>query len=128
MQCGRCKAVKYCSKACQALDWKTGGKAPFSFMTTHKKLCPVFKAANEEFASSEVCGKSLRNYFKWNDQHHPKVDSFFEFEYMVRLGLHKRSDTSFWSRSSYLLGAFENMQTMEVCSSDQSFPVQSRDG
>lgn len=109
MQCSQCKAVKYCSRACQALDWKTGGKAPFSFMTTHKKLCPIFKAAKEEYTTSDICGVSLRNYFKWSDQHHPKVDSFFEYEYMVRLGLHKRSDMSFWSRTSFLLGAFENV-------------------
>eukprot|EP00956_Cyclotella_meneghiniana_P041452 scaffold227870_cov37-Cyclotella_meneghiniana.AAC.1 len=108
MHCSQCKAIKYCSKKCQALDWKSGGKAPFSYVTTHKKLCPVFKAAKEEYASSEICGVSLRKYFEWSDQHHPKVDSFFEFEYMVRLGLHKRSDVSFWARPSQMLGSFEN--------------------
>lgn len=74
MQCGLCRAVKYCSKKCQTHDWKHGGNAPWSFKTTldgtkhtHKKLCPVFKAANEEWHNSRDCGVSLRKYFKWAD-------------------------------------------------------------
>jgi len=30
--CSRCKAVKYCGKACQLKHWKEGG---------HKKICPT---------------------------------------------------------------------------------------
>lgn len=30
LNCGRCKAAQYCSKECQAKDWKTGG---------HKEIC-----------------------------------------------------------------------------------------
>lgn len=106
-QCAQCKSVKYCSKSCQKLDWKEGGKAPFCYRK-HQQLCPIMKEANEEFNSSEDKGVGLRKYFKWSDQHHPKVGSFFENEYLIRLGLNKQSDTSFWSAPHPLLGSFEN--------------------
>ena len=109
MQCTQCKAVKYCSKDCQRLDWKKGGLAPFCYRK-HQLLCPILKAANEEFNSSEDKGKSLRKYFRWADQHHPKVGSFFELSFLARLGLHKRSDTSFWSAPSPMTGVYENIE------------------
>jgi len=68
------------------------------------------KEANEEFNSSEDKGVGLRKYFKWSDQHHPKVGSFFTHEFNVRLGLHKQSATSFWSAPNPLLGSFENTE------------------
>jgi hypothetical protein len=108
--CSQCGAARYCSRECQVLDWKGKGKAPYSFNTSHKERCPIFKAARDEYNNSQVAGASLRKYFKWTAElHHPVVESCFDYEFYVRMGLHKRIDTSFWARPSpFVGGTFEH--------------------
>lgn len=101
-RCTACKAVWYCSKACQIKDWKIKGAL---VNRPHKYNCPEIVQVKREFASSPN-GMALRKKFLWADQHDAE-GAFYVFEFLVRRGVRGTVDyLSFWDRPSILEGTF----------------------
>ena len=51
LQCGKCKATKYCNRECQIRDWKGKGMGP-TRPRSHKAMCSELAEAKQEFADN----------------------------------------------------------------------------
>eukprot|EP00978_Attheya_sp_CCMP212_P006992 scaffold16351_cov64-Attheya_sp.AAC.1 len=98
MTCARCKAVKYCCRDCQVLDWKGKGSGPTK-PRKHKDICAELQEAIQEFQSHPTAGPFLRTrvFQKWADQHHPEDGTFHMHEFLARKKLLGGAKVGFWA-------------------------------
>ena len=97
MSCAQCKAVKYCSRECQVMDWKGLGSGPLK-PRKHKDICLQLKQDIEEFQLHPTAGLNLRKtlFSHWSNQHHPDEGTFHMHEFLCRCGLLGGEDVGFW--------------------------------
>jgi len=107
VRCSCCKAVYYCGKACQAMDWKHSGIATRNM--SHQLCCPEFCNDKEEFLENPNGATVRRQVFPWADQHHSN-DVFSLGKLLERRGLNG-NHLGFWARpdpsSSKLLHEYD---------------------
>jgi hypothetical protein len=97
LKCSRCKAVKYCNKSCQKLDWIGKGQGPTK-SRKHKDLCSEFVDAQTEYENHPTAGPSLRTYLfrNWANQHN-EDGAFFKSEFLARINLLGGEAVGFWA-------------------------------
>jgi hypothetical protein len=100
LRCSRCKAVFYCSKRCQKLDWigKQGEGSP-TRPRKHQDLCSELAEAKQEFRDNKDAGEALRTtlFSSWANQHNEESGVFYEHEFLARKNLLGQLDVGFWA-------------------------------
>ena len=89
-RCGKCKAIMYCSKACQQRDWTHG---PGGGQKPHKAWCPLLVKHMERLPETQ----SLVNYFPWLRL--TESGTFPRDTVLSALGL-LGQDVGYWSKPS----------------------------
>lgn len=100
MRCTGCKAVFYCSKKCQKLDWtgKQVGKTPTK-PRKHKDLCKELCEAKEEFRTNQDAGEAIRRdvFGSWANQHDEESGVFNLHLFLARKKLLGQDEVGFWA-------------------------------
>lgn len=53
-KCGKCRQILYCSRACQAIDWKQGGHKTTCFASAEQRSVSTEKQLSKEKSSSQA--------------------------------------------------------------------------
>ena len=98
VRCSCCKAVYYCNKACQIMDWKADGVA--TRYLSHQECCLEFCDDQKEFLE-DPNGMIVRpKLFPWAEQNRSSGVFFLE-DCLKRKGL-RAGNQGFWARPNTL--------------------------